>query len=1198
MRYLFLPLFAALGCTGSEDKIEVTNALPEALITSHMDGDMAQRGSTALLIGAVSDPDDGMTDLSAKWFLDGVEACSAAPPDASGMTSCSVAFSDGDTAEIRLEVRDPSDAMGMSRARVTLEPTAPPVVVLESPVMGSVHRAGEPISFIANVTDAESEPSELEVWFESSIDGEFDMTDTPDSSGNIAGMFTLTEGVHLLSLWAQDPEGLTSKDTVSITVEPGTTEPPTVSILEPVPSGVYYSGTLVELIAVAADTEDDLIELTAEWSSDRDGLLDIDATVDTSGRIESYADLTEGSHTLTVRVTDTSGQAATDTVSINVDAPNEDPICNISSPLDGSVLIAGEVVSFAGSVSDSATASELLEVEWSSDRDGDLDATPADSTGAVGFETDALTNGTHTITLTVTDDLAASCEANISVTVASAPVIAVTNPAAGMVYGEGVAVSFAASVSDSTDLPSALSVSWVSDIDGVLSSASPSVAGTINFTLGSMSYGSHTLTLTVTNSLGLSSTDTRTIAVNAMASAPGVALAPASPQTDDNLIASVTVASVDPDGSPISYSYAWSVDGVDSGLTGTVLDSVHTTKGELWTITVTPHDGISAGTPGTASVEIQNTAPAILSAAISPASPGGDDPLTCSYTGFSDADGDGSFSTYEWRRGGVILGTTATLSSGYSRGDTVTCTVTPFDGYDEGLPRTATVTIGNSAPTVASVNVSPASAVAGDTLMCSYAGYSDSDGDPDSSLFSWDINGVTAGAGGPVLSSGFVRGDNVTCTVTPFDGMSSGVPVSDSIVISNTPPSISSVSISPDRPGPGDTLTCNSAGFFDVDGDLDASTYVWSVDGVPIGTSRTVSSGYTRDDVVTCTVTPSDGTDTGSPRSASVTIGNSAPTIAGVVVTPSSPTIEDTLTCTYWGFSDSDGDADESTYSWTIGGVEVGTGEELSSGFAGGDTVSCTVTPYDGSDEGSPRSDSVTISNTAPTVETLTLSPSDPGTDDTITATVSTSDVEGDPVTVSYEWYVNGAVVSGETGASLDGGDHFDKTDSVYVVVTPADDIDEGASETSHTLVIANTGPSAPDISVSPSSPRAGSDDLVCSIDEDSADADGDTVTYTVSWTKDGVPHSAVDTTTLTGDTIEGSTTSPGEGYACTVTPNDGDDDGSSATATVTVSGAVPDNLWSRIVERGEYATKTFIGQDPDDRFGGTEEDAVAWRLT
>ena len=53
---------------------------------------------------------------------------------------------------------------------------------------------------------------------------------------------------------------------------------------------------------------------------------------------------------------------------------------------------------------------------------------------------------------------------------------------------------------------------------------------------------------------------------------------------------------------------------------------------------------------------------------------------------------------------------------------------------------------------------------------------------------------------------------------------------------------------------------------------------------------------------------------------------------------------------------------------------------------------------------------------------------------------MSASDAESDPLSYTYEWYVNGSVAFSETkstnNASLDGIDYFDRDDSVYVVVT------------------------------------------------------------------------------------------------------------------------------------------------------------------
>ena len=72
---------------------------------------------------------------------------------------------------------------------------------------------------------------------------------------------------------------------------------------------------------------------------------------------------------------------------------------------------------------------------------------------------------------------------------------------------------------------------------------------------------------------------------------------------------------------------------------------------------------------------------------------------------------------------------------------------------------------------------------------------------------------------------------------------------------------------------------------------------------------------------------------------------------------------------------------------------------------------------------------------------------------------------------------------------------------------------------------------------------------LSCTVDGESIDADGDDVTYSMSWTLDGDEYTDTSTTTHDGDTIDLESGETGE-WECTVTPDDGDDEGSEATAT------------------------------------------------
>src|SRR5262249_60448432 len=64
-----------------------------------------------------------------------------------------------------------------------------------------------------------------------------------------------------------------------------------------------------------------------------------------------------------------------------------------------------------------------------------------------------------------------------------------------------------------------------------------------------------------------------------------------------------------------------------------------------------------------------------------------------------------------------------------------------------------------------------------------------------------------------------------------------------------------------------------------------------------------------------------------------------------------------------------------------------------------------TVTPNDTFVDGAAASDSATVANSAPTA-TVGLNTHAPFTNDTLTATATKSDADGDPVTLTFVWKV------------------------------------------------------------------------------------------------------------------------------------------------------------------------------------------------
>jgi cyclophilin family peptidyl-prolyl cis-trans isomerase len=154
-------------------------------------------------------------------------------------------------------------------------------------------------------------------------------------------------------------------------------------------------------------------------------------------------------------------------------------------------------------------------------------------------------------------------------------------------------------------------------------------------------------------------------------------------------------------------------------------------------------------------------------------------------------------------------------------------------------------------------------------------------------------------------------------------------------------------------------------------------------------------------------------------RTFTFTVSNSAPS-ATVTLTPASPNIESEMTATI-GVSDPDGDPVEVNVVWDVDGVEVrnvtftGPGEDqldLSTlSLAPGAVVTVTVTPNDGTVNGTPVTASRTLIDRAATIDSFEFEQDELGPDDTLTLNITASDPDGDDITFTYVWRYNGEVV-------------------------------------------------------------------------------------------------------------------------------------------------------------------------------------------
>ena len=199
----------------------------------------------------------------------------------------------------------------------------------------------------------------------------------------------------------------------------------------------------------------------------------------------------------------------------------------------------------------------------------------------------------------------------------------------------------------------------------------------------------------------------------------------------------------------------------------------------------------------------------------------------------------------------------------------------------------------------------------------------------------------------------------------------------------------------------------------DAEGDGITYSYQWLQDGVPVDNETDIISSEltAKGEEWKVRVRASDGLLESDYTEAILTIGNAPPVVA-VSIAPESATTEDELTLVVEA-SDPDDDEISFVYSWLQDGSDTGFSDAsvAASATTRDEEWSVTVVANDGELDSESAQASITIQNALPVVSELILNPEEVYEGDTITATLTSIDADGDPITLTYAWSVDGSLV-------------------------------------------------------------------------------------------------------------------------------------------------------------------------------------------
>ncbi len=872
-----------------------------------------------------------------------------------------------------------------------------------------------------------------------------------------------------------------------------------------------YVGGATGFDASASSDSDPGVTITSYAWNFGDGV-----TATTSSPTTTHTFVQPGTYTVTLTVTNSVGltNTTTNTVTIN-------PLpSSVFTPTPTTPLV-GQVVSLDGSGSVAASGS-IVNYKWTF---GD-NSSPV--SGSSATTTHSYTQaGVYTVSLTVTQTNGLTRTSSQQLTVGAPPSASFTVTTTNPVQGYPVNLDASAS-SDSDTGVSIASYSWNFGDGTTQTSATPTIGHTFS------QPGTYTVTLTVTNTIGLTSMQAQPVSVDELPSSV-FTMSPAVPPVGQ-AVSFDGSGSVDPDGSIVNYSWNFGDDSaVESGPSAATTHAYTAPGNYTVALTVTDSDGhtrtssqsLTVGSPPSAAFQVT-----------SPSDPVQGSPVNFDASASSDPDSGVSVSTYNWNFGDGTTQTSAapTVSHTYSQPGayTVTLTVTNSLGLTSA-PVTTGVSV-DELPTVG-FTTSPSAPLPGAPLT--FDGSRSQDPDGAIVTYSWTFgDGTTALSTAATTTHAYSASGtySVALTVTDSDGHTATLTQPVTVYAHPT----AAFTLTPSAPVAGAPVTVGATGSTDPNGSA-ITSYAWTFgDGsAPISTpAPTASHTYAHPGTYTISLTVTDALGLTATSTRTETINSlPAPVFASV---PQTPVINQLVGFDAAGSTDAN-HAAITTYRWDFGDGTITTGPGWSASHAyaqaGSYTVVLTITDSLGLSASLTR----TVTIRALPSSVFTTSPKAPEDRTPITFNAGGSTDPNGAAITGYSWnFGDGHAASSGSPTVI----HAYAAPGSYTVgLTVTDAL--GLSTTSwHTEVVADEPPTA-HARVLTSHPVTGQG--VAFDGSGSSDPDGSIAAY--AWTF------ADHTKTVSGAHPVHSFANPGT-YRVQLTVTDSSGDHATTTATVTVTPA------------------------------------------